>query len=192
MKNILGILILVLILLPFTLAIIATIMGIDLMGSFGWLGDEIGFVFVMVLWTCITGYLAWNVNKQAFEFETENPLKKSGNLGFFICFGIIYSLSFIALPVWLSQDPFNLGIVKDFLVVLLAIAILILVVFTYKITKRELLKKPTRRLIFLMRISLIHLWFLGILVSLAALFIISIILGGGLAANSIKIFIPNI
>ena len=167
-------------------------MAIDLMGSFGWLGDEIGFVFIMVLWTCITVYLAWNVNKQAFEFETENPLKQSGNLGFFICFGIIYSLSFIALPVWLSQDPFNLGIVKEFLVVLLAIAILILVVFTYKITKRELLKKPTRRLVFLMRISLIHLWFLGILVSLAALFIISIILGGGLAANSINIYTLNL
>ena len=66
MRNILGILILVLILLPFTLAIIATIMGIDLMGSFGWLGDEIGFVFIMVLWTYITGYLAWNWNKKSF------------------------------------------------------------------------------------------------------------------------------
>ena len=40
------------------------------MMSFGWLGDEIGFVFIMVLWIFITVYLAWNVNKQAFEFET--------------------------------------------------------------------------------------------------------------------------
>ena len=157
-------------------------MVIDLMGSFGWLGDEIGFVFIMVLWTCITVYLAWNVNKQAFEFETENPLKQSGNLGFFICFGIIYSLLFIALPVWLSQDPFKLDILGEFLVVLLALAILIVLIFTYKTTKREILKKPTRQLVFLMRISLIHLWFLGILVSLAVLFIITIALGGGLAA----------
>ena len=166
-----------------TAANITTIIGIDLMGSFGWLGDEIGFVFVMVLWTCITGYLAWNINKQAFEFETENPLKKSGNLGFLICFGAIYSLLFIALPVWLSQDPFNLDIVGEFIVVLLALTILILLIFTYKITKREILKKPTRRLVFLMRISLIHLWFLGILISLAVLFIISITLGGGVGIS---------
>ena len=157
-------------------------MVIDLMASFGWLGDEIGFVFIMVLWTFITVYLAWNVNKQAFEFETETPLKKSGNLGFLIYFGVIYSLLFIALPVWLSQDPFKLDILGEFLVVLLALAILILLIFTYKTTKREILKKPTRQLVFLMRISLIHLWFLGILVSLAALFIITIVLGGGLAA----------
>lgn len=166
-----------------TEANITTIIGIDLMGNSGWLGDEIGFVFVMVLWTCITGYLAWNINKQAFEFETENPLKKSGNLGFLICFGAIYSLLFIALPVWLSQDPFNLDIVGEFIVVLLALTILILLIFTYKITKREILKKPTRRLVFLMRISLIHLWFLGILVSLAVLFIISITLGGGVGIS---------
>ena len=166
-----------------TAANITTIIGIDLMGSFGWLGDEIGFVFVMILWTCITGYLAWNINKQAFEFETENPLKKSGNLGFLICFGAIYSLLFIALPVWLSQDPFNLDIVGEFIVVLLALTILILLIFTYKITKREILKKPTRRLVFLMRISLIHLWFLGILVSLAVLFIISITLGVGVGIS---------
>ena len=174
-----------------TVTNITTIMGIDLMGSFGWLGDEIGFVFVMVLWTFITICLAWNINKKAFEFETENPLEKSRNLGFLICFGAIYSFLFIALPVWLSQDPFDLGIVMEFTVVLLALTILILLIFTYKITKREILIKPTRRLVFLMRISLIHLWFLGILVSLAALFIISIILGGGLAANSIEIFIPK-
>ena len=174
-----------------TVTNITTIMKIDLMGSFGWLGDEIGFVFVMVLWTFITVCLAWNVNKQAFEFETENPLEKSRNLGFLICFGAIYSFLFIALPVWLSQDPFDLGIVMEFTVVLLALTILILLIFTYKITKREILIKPTRRLVFLMRISLIHLWFLGILVSLAGLFIISIILGGGLAANSIGIFIPK-
>ena len=166
-------------------------MVIDLMGSFGWLGDEIGFVFIMVLWTCTTVYLAWNVNKKAFEFETENPLKKSGNLGFLICFGAIYSLLFIALPIWLSQDPFNLDIVGELIVVLLALTILILLIFTYRISKREILKKPTRRLVFLMRISLIHLWFLGILVSLAVLFIISIILGGGLAANTIETFIPK-
>ena len=166
-----------------TEANITTIIGIDLMGSSGWLGDEIGFVFVMVLWTCITGYLVWNINKQAFEFETENPLKKSGNLGFLICFGAIYSLLFIALPVWLSQDPFNLDLVGEFIVVLLALTILILLIFTYKITKREILKKPTRRLVFLMRISLIHLWFLGILVSLAVLFIISITLGGGVGIS---------
>ena len=99
-----------------------------------------------------------------------------------ICFGAIYSFLFIALPVWLSQDPFDLGIVMEFTVVLLALTVLILLIFTYKITKREILEKPTRRLVFLMRISLIHLWFLGILVSLAALFIITIALGGGLAA----------
>ena len=103
---------------------ITTIMGIDLRGGFGWLGDEIGFVFIMVLWTYITGYLAWNWNKKAFEFETENPLKKSRNLGFLICFGAIYSFLFIALPVWLSQDPFDLGIVMEFTVVLLALTIL--------------------------------------------------------------------
>ena len=161
---------------------IAAVMVMDLMGSFGWLGDEIGFVFIMVLWAFITVYLAWNVNKEAFEFETDKTPKKSGNLEFFICFGVIYSLLFIALPVWLSQDPFNLGIVKEFLVVLLAFAIVILAIFTYKNTKREILKKPTRRLVFLMRISLIHLWSLGILLSLAVLFIITIVLGGGLAA----------
>ena len=161
---------------------IAAVMVMDLMGSFGWLGDEIGFVFIMVLWTFITVYLAWNVNKQAFEFETETPLKKSGNLGFLIYFGVIYSLLFIALPVWLSQDPFKLDLLKEFPIVLLAFGILILAIFTYKTTKREILKKPTRQLVFLMRISLIHLWFLGILVSLAALFIITIALGGGLAA----------
>ena len=73
--------------------------------------------------------------------------------------------------------------VGEFIVVLLALTILILLIFTYKITKREILKKPTRRLVFLMRISLIHLWFLGILVSLAVLFIISITLGGGVGIS---------
>ena len=157
-------------------------MVIDLIGSFGWLGDEIGFVFIMVLWTCITIYLSWNVNTQNLEFETENQHKESGNIGFLICFGVVYSLPIIALPVWLSQDPFDLGIVMEFTVVLLALAIFILAIFTYKITKREFFKKPTRRLVFLMRMSLIHLWFLGILLSLAVLFIITIVLGGGLAA----------
>ena len=153
------------------------------MASFGWLGDEIGFVFIMVLWTFITVYLAWNVNKQAFEFETETPLKKSGNLGFLIYFGVIYSLLFIALPVWLSQDPFKLDILKEFPIVLLAFGILILAIFTYRYTKRAFLKKPSRRLIFLMRISLINSWFLGILVALAAFFIISIVSGGGIGIS---------
>ena len=157
-------------------------MAIDLIGSFGWLGDEIGFVFIMFLWTCITIYLSWNVNTQNLEFETENQHKESGTIGFLICFGVVYSLPIIALPVWLSQDPFDLGIVMEFTVVLLALAIFILAIFTYKITKREFLKKPTRRLVFLMRMSLIHLWFLGSLLSLAVLFIITIVLGGGLAA----------
>ena len=73
--------------------------------------------------------------------------------------------------------------VGEFIVVLLALTILILLIFTYKITKGEISKKPTRRLVFLMRISLIHLWFLGILVSLAVLFIISITLGGGVGIS---------
>ena len=157
-------------------------MAIDLIGSFGWLGDEIGFVFIMFLWTCITIYLSWNVNTQNLEFETEDQHQELGSLGFLICFGVVYSLPIIALPVWLSQDPFDLGIVMEFTVVLLALAIFILAIFTYKITKREFLKKPTRRIVFLMRMSLIHLWFLGILLSLAVLFIITIVLGGGLAA----------
>ena len=97
MKNVFGILIFVLILLPLILAIIATIIGIDLMEVFGWLGDEIGFVFVMVLWTYITVYFAWNVNKDAFEFDA-NSLKKSGDLGFFICFGVIYSCLLYTSP----------------------------------------------------------------------------------------------
>ena len=156
-------------------------MVIDLIGSFGWLGDEIGFVFIMFLWTCITIYLSWNVNTQNLEFETKNQDEEAGSLGFLICFGVVYSLPIIALPVWLSQDPFDLGIVMEFTVVLLALAIFILAIFTYKITKREFLKKPTRRLVFLMRMSLIHLWFLGSLLSLAVLFIITIVLGGGLA-----------
>ena len=182
MKNILGKLFLVLILLPITAAIFATFMGIDLMGSFGWLGDEIGFVYIMVLWTYITVYLAWNVNKDAFEFEA-NPLKKSRDSGFFICFGVIYTLLIIVLPVWLSQDPFNLDVLTGFPVVLLAFGILILAIFTYRTTKRAFLKKPSRRLIFLMRISLINSWFLGILVALAAFFIISIVSGGGIGIS---------
>ena len=103
-------------------------------------------------------------------------------LNFWFCGNNGLALPIIALPVWLSQDPFDLGIVMEFTVVLLALAIFILAIFTYKITKREFLKKPTRRLVFLMRMSLIHLWFLGILLSLAVLFIITIVLGGGLAA----------
>ena len=174
MKNFLGKLFLVLIFLPITAAIFAAFMGINLMG---WLADEIGFVYFMVLWTNITVYLAWNVNKDDFEFEA-NPLRKSGDLRLFICFGIIYSLLFIALPVWLSQDPFKLDILKEFPIVLLAFGTLILAIFTYRITKRAFLKKPSRRLIFLMRISLINSWFLGILIALAVLFII-FMLGGG-------------
>ena len=79
------------------------------------------------------------------------------------------------MPVWLSQDPFNLDVLTGFPVVLLAFGILILAIFTYRTTKRAFLKKPSRRLIFLMRISLINSWFLGILVALAVLFIIFII-----------------
>tara|TARA_B100000927_G_scaffold10020_1_gene8045 strand:+ start:485 stop:628 length:144 start_codon:yes stop_codon:yes gene_type:complete len=46
-----------------------------------------------------------------------------------ICFGVVYSLPIIALPVWLSQDPFDLGIVMELTVVLLALAIFILAIF---------------------------------------------------------------
>ena len=104
-------------------------MVIDLIGSFGWSGDEIGFVFIMFLWTCITIYLSWNANTQNLEFGTENQHKESGSIGFLICFGVVYSLPIIALPVWLSQDPFDLGIVMEFTVVLLALAIFILAIF---------------------------------------------------------------
>ena len=71
-------------------------MVIDLIGSFGWLGDEIGFVFIMFLWTCITIYLSWNLNTQNLEFETEDQDKEAGSLGFLICFGVVYSLPIIA------------------------------------------------------------------------------------------------
>ena len=136
----------------------------------------------MGLWIYITVYFAWNFNKDAFEFEA-NPLKKSRDSGFFICFGVIYTLLIIVLPVWLSQDPFNLDVLTGFPIVLLAFGILILAIFTYRTTKRAFLKKPSRRLIFLMRISLINSWFLGILVALSALFIISIVSGGGIGIS---------
>ena len=173
MKNILGILILVLILLPFTLAIIETIMGIDLMGGFGWLGDEIGFVFIMVLWTYITGYLAWNWNKKAFEFETENPLKKSRNLGFFVTLGAGYSLVCIAFPVWISQGPFQTDDFEQFLVlVLLAFVVLGISIYLNNYAKKKCAKQITKRMVFLRRMALIHIWPLGVILILALLFIL--------------------
>ena len=104
---------------------IAAVMVMDLMGSFGWLGDEIGFVFIMVLWAFITVYLAWNVNKEAFEFETDKTPKKSGNLEFFICFGdtphldgqytvwgeVIEGMEFVDMIK--KGDPIKNGMVDD-------------------------------------------------------------------------------
>ena len=86
-------------------------------------------------------YGTWNFNKDAFEFEA-NPLKKSRDSTLsWICFGVIYTLLIIVLPVWLSQDPFNLDVLTGFPIVLLAFGILILAIFTYRTTKRAFLKK---------------------------------------------------
>ena len=126
MKNIninLGKLFLVLISLPITAAIFATFTEIDLMKYFGWFGDEVGFVYVMVLFIYIAGYLAWNVNNKVIE--SEKPNRKSGNLVFLVTLGVSYSLVCIALPVWITQGPFQLDDFEQFFVLILLVFVVL-------------------------------------------------------------------
>ena len=179
MKNILGTLFLVLILLPITAAIFATFTEIDLMKNFGRFGDEVGFVYIMVLFIYIAGYLAWNVNNKVFESEKSH--RESGDLVFFVTLGVGYSLVCIALPVWIIQGPFQTDDFEQFLVlVLLAFVVLGISIYLNNYAKKKCAKQITKRMVFLRRMALIHLWPLGVVLILALLFLLWVRITGAL------------
>ena len=168
----LGKLFLVLISLPITAAIFATFTEIDLMKYFGWFGDEVGFVYIMVLFIYIAGYLAWNMNKKVVE--TEEPHGKSGNLLFHVALGVGYSLVCIALPVWISQGPFQMDYFEQFSAhVLLVFVVLGISIYLNNYAKKKCAIQITKSMVFLRRISLIHIWSLGVILILALLFVFS-------------------
>ena len=171
----LGKLFLVLISLPITAAIFATFTEIDLMKYFGWFGDEVGFVYVMVLFIYIAGYLAWNVNNKVIE--SEKPNRKSGNLVFLVTLGVGYSLVCIALPVWITQGPFKLDDFEQFFVlILLVFVVLCISIYLNNYAKKKCAKQMTKRMVFLRRMAFIHIWSLGVILILA----LNLVFNGGL------------
>ena len=155
-------------------------------------GEVLFFVFIMLCAVSLIGCLCWRCDSKYLKYENKALDGKLSNFVFFLTFGVIYSFIAIVLPACLSYDPFGLGIVAFMAHLGLFIIIFGLSFFVYFTSKKKCINKPTRRLVFLLRISLVHLVFFGIVISWGVLFIISIYLGGGLAANSINIYTLNL
>ena len=107
------------------------------------------------------------------KYENKALDGKLSNFVFFLTFGVIYSFIAIVLPACLSYDPFGLGIVAFMAHLGLFIIIFGLSFFVYFTSKKKCKKEPTRRSVFLLRMSLVHLVFLGILISWGVLFLVS-------------------
>ena len=106
-------------------------------------------------------------------FESEKPHRKSEDLVFFVTLGLGYFLVCIAFPVWISQGPFQTDDFEQFLVlVLLAFVVLGISIYLNNYAKKKCAKQITKRMVFLRRMALIHIWPLGSILILAVLFIL--------------------
>ena len=108
------------------------------------------------------------------KYENKDLDGKLSNFVFFLNFGVIYSFIAIVLPACLSHDPFKLSIVLFMPYLGLFMIIFGLSFFVYFTSKKKCKKEPTKRSVFLLRMSLVHLVFLGIVISWGVLFIVSI------------------
>ena len=137
-------------------------------------GEVLFFIFIMLGAVSLIGCLCWRCDSKYLKYENKDLDGKLSNFVFFLNFGVIYSFIAIVLPACLSYDPFGLGIVAFMAHLGLFIIIFGLSFFVYFTSKKKCKKEPTRRSVFLLRMSLVHLVFLGIVISWGVLFIVSI------------------
>ena len=130
------------------------------------------FIFIMLFAVSLIGCLCWRCDSKYLKYENKELDGKLSNFVFFLNFGVIYSFIAIVLPACLSHDPFKLSIVLFMPYLGLFIIIFGLSFFVYFISRKKCKNKPTRRLVFLLRMSLVHLVFFGIVISCGVLFII--------------------
>jgi len=135
-------------------------------------GEVLFFIFIMLGAVSLIGCLCWRCDSKYLKYENKDLDGKLSNFVFFLTFGAIYSFIAIVLPACLSYDPFKLGIVSFMPYLGLFLIIFVLSFFVYFISKKKCKNKPTRRLVFLFRMSLVHLVFFGIAISWGVLFII--------------------
>ena len=149
--------------------------GLFLFGEFffrflglGRFGDEILFIYFMCAAVIFISLSAWNI-KNDYSGEEER------NLSFFLGWGGGYTFVCIAVPVWISQWRDDHFVFLGYLS--LIFAVLIICLFIYITCKIKCSKVPTKRLVFLKRMSLIHILAAGLLI----LFGVMLIMSGGLA-----------
>ena len=131
------------------------------------------FIFIMLFAVSLIGCFCWRCDSKYLKYENKDLDGKLSNFVFFLNFGVIYSFIAIVLPACL-YDQFKHSIVLFMPFLGLFIVIFVLSFFVYFTSKRKCKKEPTRRSVFLLRMSLVHLVFLGILISWGFLFIVSI------------------
>ena len=157
-----------------TAAVLLVGCGLFLYGEFffrslglGRFGDEILFIYFMCAAVIFISLAAWNIKNDYSEEEVRN-------LGFFLGWGGAYTFICIAVPVWISQwgnGHFVFSCLFSLIFVVLTICL-----FIYRTCKIKCSKEPTKRLVFLKRMSLIHILAAGTLI----LFAVMLILSGGL------------
>ena len=131
------------------------------------------FIFIMLFVVSSIGCLCWRCDSKYLKYENKDSDGKLTNFKFFLNFGVIYSFIAIVLPACL-YDQFKHSIVLFMPFLGLFIVIFGLSFFVYFTSKKKCKKEPTRRSVFLLRMSLVHLVFLGIVISWGVLFIVSI------------------
>ena len=136
-------------------------------------GEVLFFVFIMLCAVSLIGCLCWRCDSKYLKYENKALDGKLSNFVFFLTFGVIYSFIAIVLPACL-YDQFKHSIVLFMPYLGLFIIIFGLSFFVYFTSKKKCKKEPTRRSVFLLRMSLVHLVFFGIIISWGVLFIVSI------------------
>ena len=154
-----------------TAAVLLVGCGLFLYGEFffrslglGRFGDEILFIYFMCAAVIFISLAAWNIKNDYSEEEVRN-------LGFFLGWGGGYTFVCIAVPVWISQWRDDHFVFLGYLS--LIFVVLIICLFIYKTCKIKCSKEPTKRLVFLKRMSLIHILAAGLLILFAVILIIS-------------------
>ena len=132
------------------------------------------FIFIMLFAVSLIGCFCWRCDSKYLKYENKDLDGKLSNFVFFLNFGVIYSFIAIVLPACLSHDPFKLSILLFMPYLGLFMIIFGLSFFVYFTSKKKCKKEPTKRSVFLLRMSLVHLVFLGIVISWGVLFIVSI------------------
>ena len=154
-----------------TAAVLLVGCGLFLYGEFffrslglGRFGDEILFIYFMCAAVIFISLSAWNI-KNDYSGEEER------NLSFFLGWGGGYTFVCIAVPVWISQWRGDHFVFLGYLS--LIFAVLIICLFIYITCKIKCSKEATKRLVFLKRMSLIHILAAGLLIFFAVILVIS-------------------